>query len=232
MAHAASSTTPISRSSHSAWIASRSAGVPPWCTTMTARVRTRASRPRSSPAVRSERGPVDIGEDRRRPDVAHDVGGGDERKRRARSPRRPARHRASTSARCSAVVHDDMATPCGGADACRRTLARTRATRGPWATHPDAHRLGCRLRLLGAQRRTHDRDRRRWRRGRRPVRVIVVIAPPRQVHRRTFVLRATSRRGAPVLLRVRPRLVAQELACAVPMSASRRGTGFTARSGP
>ncbi len=43
---------------------------------------------------------------------------------------------ATTSARCSAVVQLDTATPCG-ACMCPAKADSNSATLGPWATHPD-----------------------------------------------------------------------------------------------
>ena len=88
-AHAASSTSAMPRSAHSRRSGSTSAGMPPWSTTMTARVRSREHGLDGADAeVAVLR--LDVGEDGRGPDVHGAVRGGDERERRARRPRRRA----------------------------------------------------------------------------------------------------------------------------------------------
>ena len=88
-----------------------SAGTPPWCDHDHRLGARRCSTGSIVSAVRLPRGEVDVGEDRRGARRSDRVGGGDERERRDDRPRRPGRRRATTSARCRAVVQLDTATP-------------------------------------------------------------------------------------------------------------------------
>ena len=137
--------------------ASRSAGTPPWCTTMTARVRAVSARlDRRRGQV--PRGRVDVGEDRVRPDVADRVGGGDERERRDHHLVARARSRQRCSARCSAVVHEDTATACAAPTALGERAPRTAPPAGPARPSRSATAVGGGLRLLLAEPRPHHRD--------------------------------------------------------------------------
>ena len=85
------------------------------------------------------------------------VGGGDERERRHDDLVAGADARAASSARCSAVVQVDTATRVRRADGLGERRLEL-ATRGPWATQPDAT-ASATAALLLAERRRHDGDR-------------------------------------------------------------------------
>ena len=135
MAHAASSITVTPRGAQTASIASTSAGMPAWSTTITARVAgVSASATVSgvrfcvstSTSANTGRAPTYRG--------ALAVAMNDRDGTTTSSPGPTPR---AWSARCSAVVHDVVATPCSAPSAAQTADSKA-ATCGPWATHPEA----------------------------------------------------------------------------------------------
>ena len=160
---------------------------------------------------------VDVGEDRRRADVADRVGGGDERQRRHDRPRRPGRRRAAISARCRAVVQELTATPCA-APTRRGERLLERGDPGALGDPAGADRVGRGLRLLLARAAGSYRD------------PALLSRHPARTCRRAR--RATSRPGPAGPRAGRSRRGSRALAAAALVSARRRVTPLTARAGP
>ena len=135
IAHAASSITTMSADAHTLAMASTSAGMPPWCTTITARVlgvmtaatdsgvrfwvtTSTSAKTGVAPTYRAAFA------------VAMNESDGTMTSSPAPTP-------STRRARCRPAVHDDSATarrhPTWAANA-----ASNSATRGPWAIHPEA----------------------------------------------------------------------------------------------
>src|SRR4051794_16309827 len=134
-AHAASSTTSMPRGSQSAWMASRSAGTPAWCTTSTARVAgvstasmvlavrlsVVASTSANTGIAPTARGALAV--------AMYDSDGTTTSSSGPRS--------STESASCNAAVPDDAATPWAAPTRAASTCSNS-AVRGPCATQPDA----------------------------------------------------------------------------------------------